>query len=210
MKKAKKIEITGCWSNSFWYNKLVGCTFDVVREEDTMYVVVVGGKDDCLIRKSDCKVIEWEELSYKERQEEWVKKHNLKAGDKLRVTQVANDRQDGWCNSWEPWLASVGEVVEYIGIARSSGLYCRYDGYMSGYPFFALEPIKHWYRPFKNAEEFEPYRDCWFRVKGSGGYERASFYDEEGIKDAKGVFVSYAQLLSFGEFEDGTPAGIKV
>ena len=40
------------------------------------------------------------------------------------------------------------------------------DGSVRVIPYFALEVIKEpTYRPFKNAEEFKPYRDEWFVSK---------------------------------------------
>jgi hypothetical protein len=209
MKKAKRIEITGCLASSFWYNKLVGCTFDVVREKDTIYVVVVGGINNYSIRKSDCKVIEWEELSYKERQEAWIKEHNLKTGDKVRVNPVDEAYSDEWR---EKWLGKVkiGGVYKILGIHKLDGIALMGTLGYATYPFFIFEPVKDEYRPFRNAEEFTPYRDKWFCRKGSNTCARAILYNDIGIRTTGDDVISYGDLFDITVMDDGTPAGIKV
>ena len=65
------------------------------------------------------------------------------------------------------------------------------------------------YRPFKNAEEFEPYRDEWFRVKNGGGFDSVRYYDNDGVKDSTGNFITYQKLFEAGERENGEPCGVK-
>ncbi|MGE4526703.1 MAG: hypothetical protein AB7D24_12565 [Sphaerochaeta sp.] len=65
------------------------------------------------------------------------------------------------------------------------------------------------YRPFANAEEFKPYRDEWFKKKGDVGFDRAEYYDNVGIKNSKGFFLTYADFVACYERENGEPCGIK-
>ncbi|MFA6718357.1 MAG: hypothetical protein WCS15_04680, partial [Prevotella sp.] len=78
------------------------------------------------------------------------------------------------------------------------------------FPYFVLEVIKEpTYRPFKNAEEFKPYRDEWFRVKNGGGFDSVRYYDNDGVKDSTGNFITYQELFEAGERENGEPCGVK-
>ena len=65
------------------------------------------------------------------------------------------------------------------------------------------------YRPFKNAEEFKPYRDEWFKKKDDVGFDRAEYYDNVGIKNSKGFFLTYADLVVGYERENGEPCGVR-
>jgi hypothetical protein len=40
------------------------------------------------------------------------------------------------------------------------------------------EPPEPQYRPFANAEEFWPFRNCWWRIKGSGDLHSPGFFNE--------------------------------
>jgi hypothetical protein len=64
------------------------------------------------------------------------------------------------------------------------------------------------YRPFKNAKEFRPYREKWIRVLDGGGFERVTFYNDEGIRTSKEDFVTYEQAFKVGEFEYKMPFGV--
>mgnify|MGYP000856250346 CR=1 FL=1 len=65
------------------------------------------------------------------------------------------------------------------------------------------------YRPFANAEEFKPYRDEWFRVKNGGGFDSVRYYDNNGVKDSTGNFITYQKLFEAGERENGEPCGVR-
>jgi len=77
--------------------------------------------------------------------------------------------------------------------------------------YLDLEPAKPEpvYRPFANAEEFAPYRDEWFRVKNGGGFDSVRYYDNNGVKDSTGNFITYQKLFEAGERENGEPCGVK-
>ena len=90
------------------------------------------------------------EPTYAERQEEWIRKHNLKEGDKVKILRTAKDREDGWCNSWvQPMTDMVGGVFTCV-MTSGDGirLSCGYE-----WPYFVLEVVKEpTYRPYNNDE----------------------------------------------------------
>jgi len=104
------------------------------------------------------------EQTYAERQAQWVKENNVKAGTKVRVTRTFTEDEDGSC-CWEhDDLVGMTGVVGRYGIATLSLGVDMSDESFIAVPYFALEVIKEpTYRPFKNAEEFKPYRDCGVR-----------------------------------------------
>jgi len=104
--------------------------------------------------------------TYAERQAEWVKENNVKGGTNVRVTRTFTENEDGSC-CWEhDDLVGMTGVVRDYGIAHHNLGVDMSDGSFRTVPYFALEVIKEpTYRPFKNAEEFKPYRDEWFVSK---------------------------------------------
>lgn len=147
------------------------------------------------------------EQTYAERQAEWVKENGVKAGTKVRFTKGFEDSADGSdccehidAKGVEGYIKRIKDAYLYVGVS--------YDSW--AVPFTALEVIeKPTYRPFKNAEEFKPYRDEWSRVKNGGGFERVGFYDNTGVKDSIGNFITYQKLFEAGERENGEPCGVK-
>jgi hypothetical protein len=148
------------------------------------------------------------EPTYAERQAQWVKENNVKAGTKVRVTRTFTDDEDGSC-CWEhDDLVGMTGVVYNI-YSHNLGVNMS-DGSFRAVPYFALEVIKEpIYRPFKNAEEFKPYRDEWFRVKNGGGFDSVRYYDNDGVKDSTGNFITYQKLFEAGERENGEPCGVR-
>jgi hypothetical protein len=104
------------------------------------------------------------EPTYAERQAQWVKENNVKAGTKVRVTRTFTEDEDGSCCFAYNGLVGKTGVVNNISLRNL--LICMDNRSMKAVPYFALEVIKEpTYRPFKNAEEFKPYRDEWFKTK---------------------------------------------
>ena len=65
------------------------------------------------------------------------------------------------------------------------------------------------YRPFKNAEEFEPHREWWVMQKESESVKtKIGEYGNKGIL-LNNEFMFYSQLLNDYTFEDGTPCGVE-
>ena len=90
------------------------------------------------------------------------------------------------------------QVVEYVSFPfmNDKGIYTL----IAPIP----EPL---YRPFKSADEFEPYRDKWVIIKG--GHAKIITYDNYGCACSTGAMVSYKTAFEQSTFEDGTPFGIK-
>ena len=150
------------------------------------------------------------EPTYAERQAQWVKENNVKAGTKVRVTRVFTEDEDGsHCFAHSDLVGMTGSVGEYDALPYNLAVDMS-DGSVRVIPYFALEVIKEpTYRPFKNAEEFKPYRDEWFRVKNGGGFDSVRYYDNNGVKDSTGNFITYQKLFEAGERENGEPCGVK-
>ena len=55
--------------------------------------------------------------SYEERQAEWVKKHDIKVGDRVLLIRAASNGEDAWPNVW-PCAADgwIGNIVRVKGI----------------------------------------------------------------------------------------------
>ena len=80
---------------------------------------------------------------YEERQAEWVKKHDVKVGDRVRLIRAASNREDTWPNVW-PNKANewVGKILKVMMISEN-GLACYNpdaDDWF-GFPYFVLEKI---------------------------------------------------------------------
>ena len=151
------------------------------------------------------------EPTYAERQAQWVKENNVKVGTKVRVTRTFTENEDGSrCWEYDDLVGMSGVVGEY-GIASHNLGVDMSDGSFRAVPYFALEVVEPmaYYRPFKNADEFAPHRDEWFRVKKGGGFERITFYDNTGVRGATSTFITYQSMLESGERENGEPCGVK-
>lgn len=81
--------------------------------------------------------------SYEERQAEWIKKHDVKVGDHVRLVRAASTREDGWPNMW-PNTATrwVGKMLEVKGF-NEGNIRClnleEKDWF--DFPYFVLEKI---------------------------------------------------------------------
>ena len=83
-------------------------------------------------------------MSYKERQRRWIEENNIVKGTKLKIVRSAEDREDGWGNSWMLGMeAMVGEVVTFSDsmvfgpIVGCEGF--RVDESCYNYPYFVFE-----------------------------------------------------------------------
>lgn len=87
----------------------------------------------CIIRKK--------EPSYIDRQNEWIKKNDIKIGDQVKVTRIASGFESGWGNMWVDCMdKQVGKILRVKRIAEiHSGIQLDDNFY---YPFFVLEKVK--------------------------------------------------------------------
>jgi hypothetical protein len=150
------------------------------------------------------------EPTYKERQTEWVVKNKVCIGTKVRVTRDFAPKEDGSNCIFGTENVGKKKIVGEIG--RVTGIY--YDCIIVEVhvenwrcPFTVLEVIKEpTYRPFKNAEEFKPYRDEWIYYNGitfkHEGYTEEGIIIDQEIIDWDTAFEKY-------HFEKEIPFGIK-
>lgn len=84
------------------------------------------------------------EPTYTERQEAWIEKHNLKAGDKVAVLRKAVSSENGWDTVWESRMDTfVGTVLQYEEALKAVGIVLRApDGRRWAFPYFALGVVK--------------------------------------------------------------------
>ena len=153
------------------------------------------------------------EHTYAERQAQWVKENNVKVGTKVRVTRTFTEDEDGSCCWAHDDLVGMTGVVIDDCIASHNLVVDMSYGSARVIPYFALEVIKEpTYRPFKNAEEFKPYREKWLRYKHnidapSYGAFRPFRYSDDDIQLIK--LLTWEKAFNDVIFEDGTPFGIK-
>lgn len=85
--------------------------------------------------------------SYIERQDEWIKKNDLKIGDKVRITRKAADFEGGWGVGWAsfPMDASIGKEARVQRFNDWAGICVNVEGGLGSWnlPYFVLEKIKH-------------------------------------------------------------------
>jgi hypothetical protein len=114
----------------------------------------MSNQDDIKQRRETCRTrryIFMTEPTYAERQAQWVKENNVKAGTKVRVTRTFAEDEDG-SSCWEH-----DDLVGKTGIIRditaiNLGIDMS-DGSFIAIPYFALEVIKEpTYRPFHDDE----------------------------------------------------------
>lgn len=81
--------------------------------------------------------------SYIERQDEWIKKNDLKIGDKVRLIRKAESVEDGWPNVWpcaaDGWIGNILRVMDI----DSQNIVCYNpdsDAWF-GFPYFVLEKV---------------------------------------------------------------------
>ena len=81
--------------------------------------------------------------SYEERQTEWVKKYDVKVGDRVRLIRAASDGEDTWPNVWprtaDGWIGNILRVKD-IGDLNIMCYNPDADDWF-GFPYFVLEKI---------------------------------------------------------------------
>ena len=82
-------------------------------------------------------------MSYKERQAEWVKKHDVKVGDRVRLIRAASDEEDAWPNVWpctaDGWIGKILRVKD-IGNLNIMCYNPDADDWFC-FPYFVLEKV---------------------------------------------------------------------
>ena len=151
------------------------------------------------------------EPTYYERQAQWVKENNVKAGTKVRVTRTFAEDEDGsHCLEHDDLVGETGVIRNItafnLGIDMS-------DGSFIAIPYFALEVIKEpTYRPFHDDE----LNDLVGKVVVQNHTGNAMLIIRV-VDGETGKVVSLGgsqkrnarQLLDGWTFKDGHPCGVK-
>jgi len=160
------------------------------------------------------------EPTYEDKFRAWVKENNVKVGTKVRVARTFLENEDGGrCFAHDDLVGKTGIIQNICPHSLDIDMD---DGGARDVPYFALEVIKEpTYRPFKNTEEFKPYRDEWFKHKESKCYDMCSSvtdYSDRGIvlcdpyseRDSlKFGFYTWGGFFEEFERENGDPCGIR-
>lgn len=137
-------------------------------------------------------------------QEAWLKDNDLVVGDKVKVTRewAYNEKGfDTWAGGRLEYKLYTVKMISRCGILTEEGVVL---------PYFVIKRIKDEYRPFKNADEFKPYRGYWFRNNTWTVELKTNEIHEKGIMLGKN-FVTFKELLDRYVFADTRePAGVKL
>lgn len=163
-------------------------------------------------------IIPEKEKSYEERQAEWVKENNLKAGDKVRILKQFNIGERGVPFRFNnAMLSLIGEVCEVFEITDNRiRVYDKHRVTYWVWPYFCLEKVEPEYVPFDLSKEedrnflrgkwvksndpyyFYEYQITKFDRLGDGTYVVS--FDSDGHRTG-------TTLLEDFVFLDGTPVG---
>jgi len=148
IKKGDKVKVSyACVENGWEHllpemNKYIGKEFRVKRV--SISGIILDG--DSGMHMYPYSMLVKVSMTYRERQDDWVKDNDIKIGDLVKILRKAGTREDGWKNSWIPSMNSrVGE----IGVVKGFG--CLGEGIrievfndkssICDYPFFVLEKV---------------------------------------------------------------------
>lgn len=192
----------------------------VDSEMDLMFVDCngdVSGFDDCerFVYLPDCTGWDWKplEISYRDRQADWLKENGLKVGDKVKVLRAPTSLENGWqygVSHHGHYDSAIGKVFEIEKIEDDS-IWLVGVNYIL--PFFVLQKVKVEYRPFANAAEYEPFFDKVI-ARYEKGVIKPGGWKPLGYSDV-GIYLSfslmkYENAFQCLKFKDGTPFGVKV
>lgn len=146
----QKYDSKTCGNWIGWYywapemDKFVGRVCKVVKIcEDAITLTLDGGCGPYYFPYSVLRKEKEVKKSYVERQDDWVKKNNIKIGDKVRLIRKAESVEDGWPNVWPDKVDGwVGKILKVKGI--SGGNISCYDFETNDWfnlPYFVLEKI---------------------------------------------------------------------
>lgn len=84
-------------------------------------------------------------MTYQEKQEKWVEIFDLKAGDKVIISQSSPSNENGWSNSWESEMdAAIGKVGTIKSTSMGTGgisVHVEEIHSTYRYPFYVLVPL---------------------------------------------------------------------
>lgn len=135
-----KVRIT--IKSSVAYNK-IGTVTNVHMHKDGTQSVYMNFAEFCGTKAFNAdskeKIGELYVPSYKELQDAWIAKHNLKEGDKVVILRTAKDRENGWPNNWCDTMNNKVGQMHTVDSASETGvrLSCGYQ-----WPYFVLGVVK--------------------------------------------------------------------
>lgn len=112
----------------------------IIYYEGNLYQEIDTPQKDCTIIAGDAYklITNPTREHYQRAQECWLELHDVKPGDKFRVTRAAKSYELGWGANWEPAMSMVDTIV-VDAIYKSEGLRNKHT--TSRFPFFVLEPV---------------------------------------------------------------------
>ena len=109
---------------------------------DSMYCIPYKGNEDLTGTTNDF-VAPKKNFTYTEKQQKWIKRHNIKVGDKVRIIRKTNPQENGWEIRW---AFSMNNTIKKIGIIteiNNQGIKISVENVVSWwYPYHVLEKIE--------------------------------------------------------------------
>ncbi len=130
------------------------------------------------------------ESNYCERQQEWVKKHKLKEGDKIRVVKKAKSYDNGWNNLWNDTMDKfINKECIFCGYSVNSIQVKNkeLDDWFN-FPYFVLEPINDNQVTYtitvdKDRYPFAPDSEVVFRHHSLNPWSKGRFVYKHNVDD---------------------------
>ena len=164
----------------------------------------------CIIRKK--------EMTYTERQAEWVKTNDIRVDDKVKILKEfsSKDLICEFSSDMKDLVGTIGEIKEITDVGIQVYTENKSDFWL--WPYYCLEKVdepEKKYVPFdlNNEEDRAKLRGAWVRIKGSRRLEQqivALAINTQLVFLPDVVSVETKELLEGYEFLDGTPCGIIV
>lgn len=108
---------------------------------DSMYCIPYKGNEDLVGTTND--FIVPKSIIYTEKQKQWIKNHNIKVGDKVRIIRKADPQENGW---EIPWESAMNNTIKKIGIITkisNRGIKISIENTIDWwYPYHVLEKIE--------------------------------------------------------------------
>ena len=108
---------------------------------DSMYCIPYKGNEDLVGTTNDFVVPK--SVIYAEKQKQWIKKHNIKIGDKVRIIRKTDPQENGWEIRW---ISSMNNTIKKIGIITeisNQGIKISVENTIGWwYPYHVLEKVE--------------------------------------------------------------------
>nr|WP_319775980.1 hypothetical protein [uncultured Sphaerochaeta sp.] len=182
-----------------------GTSGTIIRcSDDHPTIDFKSGNDIYTVLKETCKLVPFQFKRPRPKVGDVVELLSSHKKDKLARIESIEEDKEGWF------------TIRYK--LCSNGESCKL---LTCFPMKTLRVVNSSYRPFKNAEEFKPFRDEWFVTTFPNG-EQSHFkvidYCDTGIVSVGGYstdsraklsFCTYAGMFKWVIRENGEPCGIK-